>query len=148
MAASQACFTYESLSRLNLSAVNPRGDNISESLGRIETSLLNFSVQFRDRLIGRTSAFEAEYPGSSPGPGTILSATANSTVSLFRSIRHPRKLQIEIGLCHASVLAGLAAMARPTPVLRPSHSFLCLWDANISRRERRTRRQSRPRRSQ
>ena len=30
----------------------------------------NFFQPFRDRLIGRTSAFGAEYPGSSPGPGT------------------------------------------------------------------------------
>ena len=29
-------------------------------------------LRFRDRLIGRTSAFGAEYPGSSPGPGTKL----------------------------------------------------------------------------
>src|ERR1051326_2396571 len=34
--------------------------------------LLQFSNLFRDRLIGRTSAFGAEYPGSSPGPGTNL----------------------------------------------------------------------------
>src|SRR6267143_6782694 len=33
-------------------------------------ALLQFQYQFRDRLIGRTSAFGAEYPGSSPGPGT------------------------------------------------------------------------------
>ena len=31
--------------------------------------LLHFYHRFRDRLIGRTSAFGAEYPGSSPGPG-------------------------------------------------------------------------------
>ena len=31
---------------------------------------LSGSEQFRDRLIGRTSAFEAEYRGSSPRPGT------------------------------------------------------------------------------
>src|SRR6266851_3526815 len=34
--------------------------------------LLDFLERFRDRLIGRTSAFGAEYPGSSPGPGTTL----------------------------------------------------------------------------
>jgi hypothetical protein len=33
--------------------------------------------QFRDRLIGRTSAFGAEYPGSSPGPGTRILPTLN-----------------------------------------------------------------------
>ena len=32
--------------------------------------LLKFLKLFRDRLIGRTSAFEAEYRGSSPRPGT------------------------------------------------------------------------------
>src|SRR5437868_13636706 len=32
--------------------------------------LLHYLGRFRDRLIGRTSAFGAEYPGSSPGPGT------------------------------------------------------------------------------
>ena len=32
--------------------------------------LLNCRLRFRDRLIGRTSAFEAEYRGSSPRPGT------------------------------------------------------------------------------
>ena len=34
------------------------------------SALLEFLLRFRDRLIGRTSAFGAEYPGSSPGPGT------------------------------------------------------------------------------
>src|SRR3977135_3352040 len=38
--------------------------------GNTCAALLQFQYQFRDRLIGRTSAFGAEYPGSSPGPGT------------------------------------------------------------------------------
>src|SRR5690349_25099445 len=35
-------------------------------------ALLNCYKRFRDRLIGRTSAFGAEYRGSSPRPGTKL----------------------------------------------------------------------------
>src|SRR5882762_4580077 len=47
--------------------------------GNTCVALLQFQYQFRDRLIGRTSAFGAEYPGSSPGPGT----------NLFRRPRQP-----------------------------------------------------------
>src|SRR5229473_1885515 len=39
-------------------------------LGRNCVALLNWCERFRDRLIGRTSAFGAEYRGSSPRPGT------------------------------------------------------------------------------
>ena len=41
-------------------------------LSSLASLCYNFSQPFRDRLIGRTSAFGAEYPGSSPGPGTIF----------------------------------------------------------------------------
>src|SRR5260370_1622101 len=40
------------------------------TLGRVCRRLLHYLSRFRDRLIGRTSAFGAEYRGSSPRPGT------------------------------------------------------------------------------
>src|SRR5438034_6614791 len=40
------------------------------ALGGICGRLLHYLDRFRDRLIGRTSAFGAEYRGSSPRPGT------------------------------------------------------------------------------
>ena len=40
------------------------------ALGRVCGRLLHYLSRFRDRLIGRTSAFGAEYRGSSPRPGT------------------------------------------------------------------------------
>src|SRR5229473_5656464 len=53
-----------------------RGDRIiglrhpARRLCTLASLCYNFFCPFRDRLIGRTSAFGAEYPGSSPGPGT------------------------------------------------------------------------------
>jgi hypothetical protein len=49
-------------------------------LGRICARLLHYLGRFRDRLIGRTSAFGAEYRGSSPRPGTKIRLDANSVL--------------------------------------------------------------------
>lgn len=62
---------------------------------------------FRDRLIGRTSAFEAEYPGSSPGPGTTFLQIsffqlAHQVVARPHAERHDRQRRILAWIGHKS----------------------------------------------
>ena len=48
---------------------------------QLRAALLNFWERFRDSAIGSTSAFGAESPGSSPGPGTktVMPASIGKT---------------------------------------------------------------------
>src|SRR5467141_1612897 len=73
--------------------------------GNTCVALLQFQYQFRDRLIGRTSAFGAEYPGSSPGPGTNLFRRLHQRT--FASLLHfplrCKKKQLSITFSYARI---------------------------------------------